>query len=372
MTRGTGALVTLALALLATAAALPLSGALDARIDGSLGAWRTCTGLAEASLVSSLVMPVGVAFLVLAVARALWRRQPAPLEIASLLAAVGAGVLLVGTLKDILDRPRPGAEFLLPGGGSFPSGHVGNTMVNGIAILTLWWGGVRAGSHRRGWLLLGALLAVVAVARVYERRHWPSDTLAAAAIAAAYGLLAMRHPDPRWRVGTILVGLTLVILAQAAIARGFKICLPAGSRASRGTTEQMAFGAAFEQGRLRGHWERDAPDPYRRSAWLLSDDGEIVLPSRGHFDEVRLVARPRSDLQPTECSRLRVALNGRVLGDPILLPGWRAYVFPTVPADFRGDENVLSLRVSGTEAVTRGVPARRAALSELSLATATP
>ena len=371
MTRGP-ALVTLAFILLAAAAAAPLSAALDAWFDGTLDAWRTCTGLAEASRVSSLVMPVGVAFLGLALARALWRRQPGPLEIACILAAVGVGVLLVGTLKDILDRPRPGAEFLVPGGGSFPSGHVGNTMVNGVAILTLWWGGARAGSRRWGWLLLGAVVAIVAAARVYERRHWPSDTLGAVAIAGAYGLLALRHPDARWRVGTILVGLTVVILAEVAIARGFKVSLPAGSRASRGTTEQLAFGAAFDQGRLRGDWERDAPDPQRRSAWLLSDDGEIVLPTGGRFDEVRLVARPRNDLQPTECPRLRVAFNGRVLGDPILQPGWRAYVFPTLPADFRGGENVLSLQVSGAERVARGVSGRRAAFSELSLPTATP
>src|SRR5262249_57359355 len=127
-------------------------------------------GLAQANLVSSLVMPLGVALLCLAVARALWRRRPGLLEIFSVLAAVTAGVLLVGTLKDILDRPRPGAEFLLPGGGSFPSGHVGNTVVNGIAILTLWWGGVRAGSRRRGWLLLAAVPGGVAPPPGSERR----------------------------------------------------------------------------------------------------------------------------------------------------------------------------------------------------------
>src|SRR5262249_46852236 len=317
-------------------------------------------GLAQANLVSSLVMPLGLAILCLAVARALWRRRPGLLEIFSVLAAVTAGVLLVGTLKDILDRPRPGAEFLLPGGGSFPSGHVGNTVVNGIAILTLWWGGVHAGSRRRGWLLLAAVLAVVA-ARVYERRHWPSDTFGAVAIAGAYGLLAIRHPDPRWRVATILAGFTLVVLAQVAIARGLKVDLPAGSRASRGTTERLAVGPALDRGRLRGEWERDAPDPNRPSAWLLSDDGSIVLPPGDHFDEVRLVARPRADLGPSDCSRLHVALNGRVLGAPILQPGWRAYVFPTVPADFHADENVLSLRVSGARGIPQSVPARRAA-----------
>jgi membrane-associated phospholipid phosphatase len=372
VTRGAGGLVTLALALLVAAAAVPLGAALDASIDRVLDAWRTCDGIALASRVSDLVTPVGVTFLAVAAARAVWRRQPALLEIAGILAAVVVGVLLVGVLKDVLDRPRPGAEFLLPGGGSFPSGHVGNTVVNGIAILTLWWGGVRAASHRRGLLVLATVLAVIAAARVYERRHWPLDTFGAVAIAGAYGLLAMRHPDPRVRVGTILVGLALVVLAQVAVARGVKISFPAGSAASRGTAQRLTFGAALDQGRLRGDWARDTPDTRRDSAWLRSDAGSIVLPADQHVDEVRLVARPRSDLGPHECPRLHVALNGHPLGDPILQPGWRAYVFPTVPADFRGGENELALRVSGDEPETPGASVRRAAFSELSLHAATP
>jgi membrane-associated phospholipid phosphatase len=370
--RGAGALVPLALALLAAAATVPLSGQLDAWLDRSLDAWRTCSGIALANLVSRLVMPVGVAFLGIAVIRALWRKQPALLEVVSVLAAAGAGVLVVGALKDVLDRPRPGAEFLLPGGGSFPSGHVGNTVVNGIAILTLWWGGVHAGSRRRGWAVLAAVLVIVAAARVYERRHWPSDTFGAVAIAGAYGILAMRHPDPRWRVGATLAGLTLAIVAQAAVSRGFKVAFPAGTAASRGKLEQLAFGAALEQGRLQGNWTLDTPDPQRRSAWLRSNAGGIVLPGGGRVDEVRLVVRPRSDLQPTACPRLQVALNGRVLGEPILQPGWRAYVFPTVPADFHAGANVLALRLSGDEPETPATSARRAAFSELTLHAATP
>lgn len=373
MPRGAGALVTLALALLAAAAVVPLCGALDAWFDRSLDAWRTCRGLALADGVSRLVMPVGVALLCVAVIRALWRGRPGTMEVVWVLAAAGAGVLLVGALKDILDRPRPGAEFLLPGGGSFPSGHVGNTVVNGLAILTLWWGGVRAGSRRRGWMLLATALAMIAAARVYERRHWPSDTFGAVAIAAGYGLIAFRHPNPRWRAAATLVGLTLAIAAQTAASRGFKIAFPAGTAASRGRLEHLAFGTAYAQGRLQGDWALDAPDPHRRSAWLRSDAGGVVLPTQDHgVAEVRLVVRPRSDLGPRECLRLQVMLNGRVLGDPMLQHGWRAYVFPTAPADFRAGDNVLALRISGDERDVPGASARRAAFSELTLHAAAP
>src|SRR4030095_3267568 len=177
-------------------------GPVDAWLDRSLDAWRSCGGVALANRVSSLVMPVGVAVLAVVVARALWRGRPAPIEVAWVLAAAGVGVLLVGALKDVLDRPRPGAEFLVAGGGSFPSGHVANTVVTGLAILTLWSGGARRGPRRRvaaelaaaravgarwgGGIVLAAALAISAAARIYERRHWPSDIVGAVAIAGAY------------------------------------------------------------------------------------------------------------------------------------------------------------------------------------------
>jgi hypothetical protein len=286
-------------ALLAVAAAVPLLSPPDAWVDGALEAWRTCGGLLLAERVSDLVMPVGVGLLAVAVVRALWRGRPMPLEIAWVLAALGAGVLLVGGLKDFLDRPRPGAEFLDPGGGSFPSGH----------------------------------------------------------------------PDARWRRASTLVGLALVILARLAVAQGWKIAFPAGTEASRtAPMEYVAFGTAYARGWLRGEWALDGPDARRRSAWLRSDAGEVVLPAPAlSVDEVRLVARPRSDLAPHMCPRLRVALNGRVLGEPVLRLGWRAYVFPTAAEDFRAGSNVLTMEVRGDAAAPGGTTARRAAFSELSL-----
>ncbi len=357
------------LALLAVAAIVPLLGAADAWIHRALEAWRTCGGLLLAERVSDLVMPVGVGLLAVAVGRALWRGRPAPLEIAWVLAALGAGVFLVGELKNFFDRPRPGAEFLASGGGSFPSGHVGNTVLNGLAILTLWSGGVRGGTRWRGWLVLGAAVAIVAAARVYERRHWPSDTLGSLAVAGAFGLLAIRHPEARWRRATTLIGLTLAVLAQLSVARGVKLGLPAGTQAGRAApAAHVAFGTAYERGWLRGDWALDGPDPRRRSAWLRSEAGELVLPApdRG-IDEVRLVARPRSDLPPDACPRLRVALNGRVLGEPVLQLGWRAYVFPTDRQDFHAGSNALTVEVRGDAGVRPGTTARRAAFSELSL-----
>ena len=82
---------------------------LDAHLDWALEAWRTCRGLSIADRVSDLVQPVGVAVLVLATGRALWHRRPAR-EVLGILASLAVGTLLIGALKDVLDRPRPGAE----------------------------------------------------------------------------------------------------------------------------------------------------------------------------------------------------------------------------------------------------------------------
>src|SRR4029453_18937618 len=114
------------------------------------------------------------------------RGRPGPVEIAGIVAALVAGVILIGELKELVDRPRPGAEFLRPTGASFPSGHVGNTVLNGLAVLSLVSRGARTRPRRGGWLRRGASVLVVGFARVYGRRHWASDAVGTAALALAY------------------------------------------------------------------------------------------------------------------------------------------------------------------------------------------
>jgi len=362
-----------ALLLLCAAAVVPLCGAMDAWVDRACEAWRTCRGVVLAEQVSDLVRPVGIAVLVVAVARALWRGRPGWLSVLRVLAALGTGALLIGALKDFLDRPRPGAEFLVSWGGSFPSGHVANTVLNGITILTLWSGVTPPRARWRGSLVLAVAVAIVALARVYGRRHWASDTVGAVAVAGAYGVLAMLHPDIRWRTATTAIGLLLAGLAHVAASAGLKVPFPAGSAASRqAPVERIAFGSAYEQGRLRGDWALDAPDPERHSAWLRSGSGEVSLPDPPRdADEVRIVARPRRAPTRTTCERLRIELNGHVLGEPLLQAGWRAYVFPS-GRDFRSDANVLALRVLPEGSAHARDGARAAAFSELTLHAAGP
>jgi undecaprenyl-diphosphatase len=363
---GTG---TAALVLLVVAGAVLVLGPIDARIDEAVEAWRTCAGVALARRVSDLVTPIGLSVVALAMVRAIWRGRPGLLEVLRVVAALAAGVLLVGALKDFLDRPRPGAEFLGPGGGSFPSGHVANTVLAGLAALTLWCGRWPVRVGWRSGLLLAIALAIVAAARIYERRHWPSDTVAALAIGGAYGLLAILHPDARWRTAMIGVGLVLAGLTHVAAAHRIKVRLPASTVASRAKPIlHLTFGGAHERGMLRGDWTLDTPDPRRRSAWLYSQQGGLLLPApKRPVEELRLVARSRSDLGSETCERLRLDLNGRPLGEALLQPGWRAYVFPVTAADFRSAGNVLAfqMRNDGKQVTQEGM--REAAFSELTL-----
>jgi len=362
----------LALAILAALAAVPLLGTVDARLDTMLDAWRTCGGETLAALVSDLVGPVGVAVLVAVALRALWSGRLGRLDVVRILAALGVGVVLIGELKEFLRRPRPGAEVLGPEGASFPSGHVGNTVLVGIAVLAFWYSGT---PKRRGWVLLAAVTATVATARVYGRRHWPSDVVGTVALAVGYGCLAMLHPDPRWRNRVTAAALVVLGAVHAASRHGITIAIPAGTVASRRTpVTRIDFDSAYRTGLLRGSWSPDEADRQHRGVWLLAPTGEVGL---GRVDaavsELRLVLRPRIDGwgHARSCHRLRVTLNNRVLGERLLHPGWQSYVFSTAAPDFRPDGNVVIVEVHGESSEAGRAGERRALFRQLGLHAAT-
>lgn len=362
----------IALALLAAIAAVPLLGTVDARLDMLLDAWRTCGGDTLATLVSDLVGPIGVAVLAAVALRALWSGRPGPVDVVRTLAALGIGVILIGELKEFLRRPRPGAEVLGPDGASFPSGHVGNTVLVGIAVLALWYGGT---PKRRGWILLAVVTTTVAAARVYGRRHWASDVIGTAALGVGYGCLAILHPNHRWRTVAAAVALLVLGAVHAGSRHGVTIAIPAGTLASRRVpVAQIDFDSAYQTGLLRGSWSPDEADPAHHGVWLLAPTGEVGL---GQVDaavsELRLVLRPRIGGAGRDCAccRLRVTLNDRVLGERPLYPGWRSYLFSTTASDFRRDGNVIVVEVSGERPGPGPAGERRAVFRQLSLHAAT-
>ena len=137
---------------------------------------------------------------VAALALSLWRRSVVPAVFVALLVAGIGGFYWVATT--LITRDRPPVRILDPGlvpDDSYPSGHVATALAvyGGIAVL-LWVLAPRA----RSWLWLLLLLpAVVALARLYQGAHHPTDELASvlyttAWMAALVGLLLRgRVPD---------------------------------------------------------------------------------------------------------------------------------------------------------------------------------
>lgn len=93
------------------------------------------------------------------------------------------GVTLGGAmnrlLKALTDRPRPPSEYIF-NHESFPSGHVVFFVEFFGFLFFLSYVLLRRGKLRRASLaLLGALLLLISVSRVYLSAHWPSDAVGA-------------------------------------------------------------------------------------------------------------------------------------------------------------------------------------------------
>jgi undecaprenyl-diphosphatase len=130
------------------------------------------------------VQGVGVA-LIVAIALLLYRNLRA--EALFLLVAIGGSVALNGTLKLVVERPRPPLPWahVLPDY-SFPSGHSMNSFVFYLAIAIIVWVtfGRRAGAIA---VAVGLLIAfAVGFSRVYLGYHYPSDVIGGYAAGLAW------------------------------------------------------------------------------------------------------------------------------------------------------------------------------------------
>lgn len=141
--------------------------------------------------------PIGILLMIL-FARATFLRDAVLWTAASL-----SGLLVEGSLKHLVARPRPLEHFsaAIRSGQvdvhvlgphlhwfSFPSGH--STTAFCAAVL---FGGLYP---RFLWPFLG-MAALTAISRVYVGAHFPSDVLAGALIGTASGLFALKWVRPR-------------------------------------------------------------------------------------------------------------------------------------------------------------------------------
>src|SRR5262245_40461560 len=101
-------------------------------------------------------------------------------EAACLLISLGSIWLLTNAIKIIVGRPRPSPDmvyvYYYPATCSFPSGHVTSYIALSGFLFYLVYTLMRPSSLRSALLLLlGALIGLVGLSRVYLGAHWASD-----------------------------------------------------------------------------------------------------------------------------------------------------------------------------------------------------
>lgn len=111
------------------------------------------------------------------------------------LIGVGAGSLVNSLLKLVIARPRPSDDLVQVmveySHKSFPSGHVSFFMEFFGFLFFLAYVLLRpAYARRAAFAILGALIALVGVSRVFMGAHWPSD-VAGAYLSGGLWLLLM-------------------------------------------------------------------------------------------------------------------------------------------------------------------------------------
>jgi len=118
--------------------------------------------------------------------------------LAVVLALLVTDPLIVNNLKKLVGRERPflvldHARCLvgMGGSGSFPSAHAANWFA-AVAVALVY--------YRRSWWFMVPIASVVAISRVYNGVHFPSDILAGALIGAAAGFATVWVMNTAWAI----------------------------------------------------------------------------------------------------------------------------------------------------------------------------
>lgn len=100
---------------------------------------------------------------------------------------MAVNMLIVQSLKHLVDRPRPAHPLVRVDHGSYPSGHAA-----GAALLVVIIGVVLVpAARRRAWWIGGAVFVLAMMwSRTWLHAHWLSDTAAGAMAGAGTGLVA--------------------------------------------------------------------------------------------------------------------------------------------------------------------------------------
>ncbi len=181
-----------------------LSGSLG-RMDDDLARWiadrRTpgLDGLADIGTMLGDTLIGLCAAVAVAIGFSVWRRSVRP---GVFVVTVGLGIYGIYLIAvSVVPRQRPPVKILDPGlvpDHSFPSGHVGTSIMLWGCIVVLTW--TYAGAARRWITPLAVLPVVVLVARLYQGAHHLTDVLTSLVFASAWLVIVTREilrPDAK-------------------------------------------------------------------------------------------------------------------------------------------------------------------------------
>lgn len=164
---------------------------------------------------AAVYLPVSAAALVWL----LWKRNiPAAAHWA---AAVAFGWVLTQVLKVTLQVPRPTELYTGASSFSFPSAHATMGMVTYGFLAVLVSRELSPRRRRIPYVVAGALIALIAMSRVYLGAHWLSDVAGGLTLGLAWvallGIAYRRHFSPRLAVTGFVTFVSLAILAAGSV-----------------------------------------------------------------------------------------------------------------------------------------------------------
>jgi membrane-associated phospholipid phosphatase len=264
------------------------------------------------------------------------------------LALCALGLLAGRALKNVFARARPSALTDLALGYSFPSGHVMNTALAGLAVVLLSSG---LPGQRRWRAAAGICMSVIFAGRLLAARHWLLD--AVAGLLAAVALAGLGHPWVRRRpvLAPAVLALALAIVLLAFLRRpDLRIVLPSPLTVSSATSVEIDIGAPATAPLMRGEWtDRGSERAGRSYVWLRgSASVDVPIAERALVApaQATLAVGGRPDAAERRCARVRVGVNDTVSPAFVPFEGWREYRLPIPGGALRGGANEVRIEIA--------------------------